>query len=254
MIEYSVMSIESDKSQGKNRSSDIMDRLDPHNRYSSSNHNSTEMVVEGERSGSFGTAGRLIPVNTVPRMNSLTECREYHSCDCYRRCLGRACNCFQFMEPCVEKRCCVECIEMKKELLLEKEELERQENRFFPQQSSMPMISFLTPSPVPQDFHQQGGQINIFANLNQQHQHHQTQQQVVHSSPQYPQHRFSHTPPTTHLNGHTNPQAPVGLEDGAGAASSSRASGQIASRIDHILDAGLLQIEHRRHRRLHAMI
>jgi len=39
------MSIESDKSQGKNRGSDIMDRLDPQNRYSSSNRNSTEMAV-----------------------------------------------------------------------------------------------------------------------------------------------------------------------------------------------------------------
>lgn len=99
------MSIESDKSLPKNRGSDLIEKLDPHNRYSNSNRNSTEMVAEGERSGSFGMAGQ--PVGVGSRGNSLTACREDHSCDCYRGCLGQACNCFQFMEPCIEKRCCL---------------------------------------------------------------------------------------------------------------------------------------------------
>ena len=70
------MSIESDKSQPKNRGSDIIEKLDVQNRrYGSSRNNSTEMAVEGERGGSFGTSGNLVPMRGTARLNSLTENR-----------------------------------------------------------------------------------------------------------------------------------------------------------------------------------
>lgn len=111
------MSIESDKDRSKNRS-DIMDKLDEGKRYSMSNKNSTEMVLE-QRGGSFGNSVGSVQVELGAQKGSSWGEVGEHSCDCYRTCIGKECNCFNFMEPCIPTRCCNECVQMKKELLNE---------------------------------------------------------------------------------------------------------------------------------------